>query len=65
MNDHPARAHDIVRDKNQPTAVPLTVDHIEPAGTNDTLLVCTKYTGGPFIERLASTMDVLTPAGAA
>ena len=63
MNDHPAHSHDIVRDKGQPTAIPLTVDHVEPG--IDPLLICTQYTGGPIIRRLASTVDVLTPAGVA
>jgi hypothetical protein len=63
MNDHPARRNDIVRDKNQPATIPLTVDHVEPGA--DPLLICTKYTGGPFIERYASTVDVITPAGVA
>lgn len=62
MNDHPAHRGDIVRDKNQPTSIPLTVDHVEP--DVDPLLICTKYTGGQFIERRASTVDVITPAGA-
>ncbi len=63
MNDHPAHAGDIVRDKGQPTAIPLTVHHIEPGP--DPLLLCTQSTGGRFIERRASTVDVLTPAGCA
>lgn len=63
MNDHPAGPHDIVRDKNQPAAILLTVDHVEPGV--DPLLFCTQYTGGPIIQRRASTVDVLTPAGVA
>lgn len=63
MNDHPAHRGDIVRDKGQPTAIPLTVHHVV-TGT-DPLLCCTQSTGGPIIERRASTMDVLTPAGVA
>lgn len=63
MNDHPAHRGDIVRDKGQPTAIPLTVDHVKPGV--DPLLCCTKYTGGPIIERRASAVDVLTPAGVA
>jgi hypothetical protein len=64
VNDHTAHRGDIVRDKNQPAAIPLTVDHVEPGSSpNNPLLVCTKYTGGPFIRRLASTVDVLTPSG--
>lgn len=66
MNDHPAHAGDIVRDKGQPTAIPLTVHHTEPGPKPElTALFCTKHTGGEFIHRLASTVDVLTPAGAA
>lgn len=63
MNDHPAHRGDIVLDKNQPTAIPLTVDHVEP--DVDPELICTQYTGGPFIRRRASAVDVLTPAGVA
>lgn len=63
MNDHPARPRDVVRDKGQRTAIPLTVHHVEPGP--DPLLCCTQSTGGPFIERLASTVDVLTPVGVA
>lgn len=66
MNDHPAHARDLVRDRTRPT-VPLTVARIEPdpARPGDPLLFCTQWTGAQPIRLHASDVDVITPAGAA